>query len=71
MERGTGRISVGAGIAAACCLGVSAVIAAVGAAGLGFLIHDAYLFPIFVGFIALVPWTAASAVIPPPTIKYV
>ena len=44
---------VGAGIAAACCLGISAVIAAVGAVGLGFLIHDAYLFPIFVGFIAL------------------
>ena len=44
---------VGAAIAAACCLGISAVIAAVGAVGLGFLIHDAYLFPIFVGFIAL------------------
>ena len=47
---------VGAGIAAACCLGISAVIAAVGAVGLGFLIHDAYLFPIFVGFIALSLW---------------
>ncbi len=44
---------IGAAIAAACCLGVSAVIAAVGAVGLGFLIHDAYLFPIFVGFIGL------------------
>lgn len=31
-------------VAAACCLGISAVIAAVGAVGLGFLIHDAYLF---------------------------
>ena len=47
---------IGAGIAAACCLGISAVIAAVGAVGLGFLIHDAYLFPIFVGFIALSLW---------------
>jgi hypothetical protein len=47
---------VGAGIAAACCLGISAVIAAVGAVGLGFLIHDAYLFPIFVEFIALSLW---------------
>ncbi len=47
---------VGAGIAAACCLGISAVIAAVGAVGLGFLIHDAYLFPIFVGFIGLSLW---------------
>jgi mercuric ion transport protein len=47
---------IGAGIAAACCLGISAVISAVGAVGLGFLIHDAYLFPIFVGFIGLSLW---------------
>jgi len=47
---------VGAAVAAACCLGISAVIAAVGAVGLGFLIHDAYLLPIFVGFIALSLW---------------
>lgn len=47
---------IGAGIAAACCLGLSAVIAAVGAVGLGFLIRDAYLFPIFVGFIAFSLW---------------
>jgi len=32
------------------------VIAAVGAVGLGFLTHDAYLFPIFVGFIGLSLW---------------
>ncbi len=32
---------IGAGIAAACCLGVPAVLAALGAAGLGFLIRDA------------------------------
>jgi mercuric ion transport protein len=47
---------IGAGIAAACCLGISAVLAAVGAVGLGFLIHDAYLFPLFVGFITLTLW---------------
>ncbi len=47
---------LGAGIAAACCLGVPAVLAALGAVGLGFLIRDAYLFPIFVAFIALGLW---------------
>jgi len=47
---------LGAGIAAACCLGVPVVLAALGAAGLGFLIHDAYLFPIFVGFGGLTLW---------------
>jgi len=46
----------GAGIAAACCLGVQVVLAAVGAAGLGFLINDAYLVPIFVAFVALTLW---------------
>lgn len=43
----------GAGIAAACCIGVPVVVAAVGAAGLGFLINDAYLVPIFATFAAL------------------
>lgn len=47
---------IGAGVAAACCLGVSAVLAVVGAAGLGFLVHDAYLFPLFVGFVGLSLW---------------
>ena len=37
-----------ASIATACCLGISAIIAAVTAIGLGFLIRDVYLFPIFV-----------------------
>ena len=46
----------GAGIAAACCLGVSVILSAVGAAGLGFLIHDAYLFPLFAGFVGLSLW---------------
>lgn len=47
---------VGAGVAAACCLGVPVVLAAIGAAGFGFLVNDAYLFPIFVAFVALSLW---------------
>jgi hypothetical protein len=35
---------------------VPAVLAALGAVGLGFLIHDAYLFPLFVGFTGLTLW---------------
>lgn len=46
----------GAGIAAACCLGVPVILGAVGAVGLGFLINDAYLFPLFVAFAALNLW---------------
>ncbi len=46
----------GAGIAAACCLGIPLVLSAVGAAGLGFLIQDAYLLPIFAGFVGLTQW---------------
>ena len=46
----------GAGVAAACCLGIPAVLAAVGALGLGFIVHDAYLFPLFVGFVGLSLW---------------
>jgi mercuric ion transport protein len=47
---------IGAGIAAACCLGIPVVLASVGAVGLGFLIQDAYLFPLFVGFSGLSLW---------------
>ena len=46
----------GAGLAAACCIGIPAVLSAAGAVGLGFLIHDAYLFPIFAGFVGLGLW---------------
>ena len=46
----------GASIAAACCLGIPAILAAVGAVGLGFLINDAYLFPLFVAFMGLSLW---------------
>lgn len=45
-----------AGIAAACCLGISAIITAVTAIGLGFLIRDDYLFPIFVIFVLFSLW---------------
>lgn len=46
----------GAAMAAACCLGAPVVLAALVAAGLGFLIRDAYLVPIFVAFAALSLW---------------
>lgn len=47
---------IGAGIAAACCLGLPAVLTALGAVGLGAFIHDAYLFPIFVAFVGMSLW---------------
>ncbi len=47
---------IGAGVAAACCLGIPAVLAALGALGLGFIVHDAYLFPLFAGFVGLSLW---------------
>lgn len=47
---------LGAGIAAACCLGIPAVLAALGTVGLGFIVHDAYLFPMFVGFAGFSLW---------------
>jgi MerC mercury resistance protein len=46
----------GAAVAAACCLGIPAVLAALGAAGLGFIVHDAFLFPLYVGFAGLSLW---------------
>jgi len=46
----------GAALAAACCLGIAAVLSALGAAGLGFLVRDAYLLPIFVAFAGLSLW---------------
>jgi mercuric ion transport protein len=47
----------GAAVAAACCLGVTVVLSAVAAVGLGFLINDAFLLPMFVGFAGLNLWT--------------
>jgi len=48
---------IGAGVATACCLGVPVIITAMGMAGLGFLIHDAYLLPLFVVFAGYSLWT--------------
>lgn len=42
---------IGSAITAACCLGLPVVISAVTAIGLGFLIHDAILVPMFMGFV--------------------
>jgi mercuric ion transport protein len=47
----------GAAIAVACCLGLPVVLSAVAAVGLGFLLHDAFLLPMFVGFAGLNLWT--------------
>lgn len=47
---------VGAAIAAACCVGFVPVLTALTAVGLGFLLHDAILIPLLVGFLALTLW---------------
>ncbi len=47
----------GAAITAACCLGIPVVLSAVAAVGLGFLLHDAYLLPMFAAFTGLNLWT--------------
>lgn len=47
----------GSVFAAACCLGVPAVVGALGALGLGFLINDFILFPLFFGFIGFTLWS--------------
>ena len=46
-----------AAITTACCLGIPVVLSAVAAVGLGFLINDAYLLPMFVGFTGLNLWS--------------
>lgn len=47
---------IGTVITAACCLGLPIVISALTAIGLGFLIHDAILIPMFIGFIGFNLW---------------
>jgi mercuric ion transport protein len=47
---------IGTAITAACCLGLPVVISALTAIGLGFLIHDAILIPLFIGFISFNLW---------------
>jgi mercuric ion transport protein len=43
----------GAGFAGACCLGVAGALSMLTAIGAGFLINDAILIPMFLGFCAL------------------
>ena len=47
----------GAALAVACCLGLPVVLSAVAAVGLGFLINDVYLLPLFAVFAGLNLWT--------------
>jgi mercuric ion transport protein len=47
---------IGAGLAAACCLGVTAALSVLTALGAGFLINDAFLIPLYVVLLALSVW---------------
>lgn len=47
---------LGTAFAASCCLGLPLALSTLGATGLSFLAKDTYLFPIFVGFLALTLW---------------
>ena len=53
---------IGTVITAACCLGLPVIISALSAIGLGFLIHDAILIPLFMGFIGFNLWMLHRAV---------
>lgn len=48
--------TLGAAFAAACCLGLTAVVSAITALGAGFLIRDAVLIPLYVALLALSLW---------------
>ncbi|MBA4115958.1 MAG: MerC domain-containing protein [Rubrobacter sp.] len=48
--------SLGSSFAALCCAGVPAVLGALSAAGLGFLVNDLILFPLLALFLALGLW---------------
>jgi len=58
MKEKTKQISslIGTAITAACCLGLPIVLSGLSAIGLGFLIHDAILIPLFIGFISFNLW---------------
>jgi len=47
---------IGTGFAAACCLGLPLVLSFVGVVGLGFIINDAYLMPLFAAFVTFTLW---------------
>ncbi|MDH3286640.1 MAG: MerC domain-containing protein [Betaproteobacteria bacterium] len=46
----------GAGFAGACCLGVTGALSLLTAIGAGFLINDAFLIPLYLGFLGLSTW---------------
>lgn len=48
--------AVGAGFAAACCLGVTGVLSVLAAIGAGFLINDAILIPLYLSLLGLSVW---------------
>jgi mercuric ion transport protein len=48
--------SLGSAFAAACCAGIPAVLGALSAAGLGFLVNDLILFPLLALFLGLGLW---------------
>lgn len=50
-----------AAFAGACCLGISAALSVLLAVGAGFLIHDAFLVPLFYALIALSAWLTYRA----------
>lgn len=47
---------LGSLFAAACCLGLPVVLSATAALGLGFIINDAYLMPLFAAFVLFTLW---------------
>lgn len=47
---------LGAGFAAACCLGVTSVLAVLSAVGAGFLVRDAILIPLYLALLGLSAW---------------
>lgn len=54
--------SLGSASAALCCAGVPAVLGALSAAGLGFLVNDLILFPLLALFLGLALWSLGSGV---------
>ena len=54
--------SLGSTFAALCCAGVPAVLGALSAAGLGFLVNDLILFPLLALFLGLALWSLRNGV---------
>ena len=53
--------SVTALVAAACCLGIPVVLSSLGAVGLGFLVQDSYLLPLFVAAVGINLWSLSRS----------